>query len=289
MITLSNGHEFEFMVASGALAFDGKGWPWERPLVWFGLIEPELFTIVTKTLTRHERKGNYRWWKPLECFRPIKGGAVNKVGLSNPGIEWWCREIAPKIDFDDNIVVSIYGTKEELVEMSEMLNDFDLVAIEVNPSCPNTGHGMPTTEEVVDSVKSVRIISQHPIIVKVSFAQHYLIIADELKGIAEAMSFNSVPWEIVFPNKRSPLWRLEKKVGGGGGGVSGKPAQSYNWQAVWELAEQRSLPAIAPSVMNYADVLNVRKLGAKAVSFGAIHFWTPWAPTAIVRAEKEEL
>lgn len=32
MIELSNGHRFEFVAASGALAFDGRGWPWEWPL-----------------------------------------------------------------------------------------------------------------------------------------------------------------------------------------------------------------------------------------------------------------
>jgi len=28
-IRLSNGHVLEYVVASGALGFDGKGWPWE--------------------------------------------------------------------------------------------------------------------------------------------------------------------------------------------------------------------------------------------------------------------
>ncbi|HEY4504003.1 MAG TPA: hypothetical protein VJJ28_02755 [Candidatus Paceibacterota bacterium] len=87
MITLANGHKFKYMVASGALAFDGKGWPWERPLVWLGLIKPELFTVVIKSLTRTSRVGNLRWWKPWTCVRLIPGGSVNKVGLTNPGIE----------------------------------------------------------------------------------------------------------------------------------------------------------------------------------------------------------
>ena len=99
MITLSNGHAFEYMVASGALAFDGKGWPWERLLVWLGLIKPELFTVVIKSLTRNPRPGNLRWWKPWTCVRLIPGGSVNKVGLTNPGIEWWCKKVGPKLDF----------------------------------------------------------------------------------------------------------------------------------------------------------------------------------------------
>lgn len=142
------------MVASGALAFDGLGWWWERPLVRFGLVKPELFTVVLKTLTRQPRKGNLRWWKPWDCVALIKDGAVNKV---------------------------------------------------------------------------------------------------------------------AFPDKRSPLHRLEKRVGGGGGGVSGKPAQRFNWEAVDKLAEQGVLPVIGPSIMQYEDIGKMRRLGAKAYSFGAIH------------------
>jgi len=296
-IQLSNGHVLEYVVASGALAFDGRGWPWERWMVWFGIIKPELFAIVLKTLTLHPTKGNYQWWNPItwfpfwnpwSCLRLISGGAVNKIGLTNKGFRWWEDEIAPKkIDFKkQKIIVSIYGTESELVFMARILNFYwDLVAIEVNPSCPNTGHAMPAVEEVVNAVKAVKRISRYPIIVKVSVAQDYLSIARDLKDIAVAISLNSVPWEIAFPGERSPLWRLKKKVGGGGGGVSGKPAQKFNWFAAMELTGQGALPIIWPSVMNIEDVKFVRQLGARAVSFGAIHFRTPWKPTSIVRKE----
>jgi dihydroorotate dehydrogenase len=287
VITLSNGHTFEHMVASGALAFDGKGWLWERPLVWVGLIRPELFTVVIKTLTLNPRLGNQQWWKPWTCIRLIPGGSVNKIGLTNPGIEWWCKKIAPHIDFHRfPIVGSIYGEAHELVPMANMFNQFDVVGLEINPSCPNTGHALQNTETVVRSVGIVKQVSRHPIIVKVSVNQSYLQIADALKGIAEAISLNSVPWEVAYSNgKVSPLWRLEKKVGGGGGGVSGRPAQKYNWAAVEALAKQGALHVIAPSVMEFEDIAKVRGLGASAVSFGAIHLRTPWKPTSIVRKE----
>ncbi|MFA6553930.1 MAG: hypothetical protein WCS89_00270 [Candidatus Paceibacterota bacterium] len=287
MITLSNGHAFNYMVASGALAFDGKGWLWERPLVWLGLIKPELFTVVIKSLTRNPRQGNLRWWKPWACVRLIPGGSVNKVGLTNPGIEWWCREVGPNIDFQKFPTAgSIFGDERELVEMAEMLNRFDLVALEVNVSCPNTGHAMEMVEMVVNSVKAVKRVSRHPVIVKVSADQDYLTIVRGLVGIVEAVSLNSVPWKTVFTNgEQTPLWKLEKQVGGGGGGVSGKPAQKYNWPAVEALAKQGSLPVIGPSVMEFEDMEKLRRLGAKAIGFGAIHLRTPWKPTAIVRKE----
>ena len=291
MITFSNVHRFEYMVPSGALAYDGWGWPWERPLVWMGIIQPKLFTVVTKTLTRHPREGNLRWYNPFSCVRLWNGdSAVNKVGLTNPGIDWWCQKIGPKVSRAKQALAgSIFGSRQELVQMAAMLNDSDLVGLEVNASCPNTGHPMNDAQLVIDDVKAVKEVSRHPVIVKVSVAQDYCLIVKQLEGVVEAVSLNSVPWEIVYPPDRtcirSPLWRLEKKVGGGGGGVSGKLAQKYNWPAVRNLATQTSVPVIAPSIMEFEDLTRVRSLGAKAVSFGAIHLRTPWQPTQIVRKD----
>ncbi len=299
MITLTNGHKFEYMVASGALGFDGKGWAWERPLVWLGLIKPELFTVGLRTLTRRPRlypTSNLSWirpwtwlpWSPWSCVRFLPdGGAVNKVGLYNPGIMGWYRQVVKKIDFKKvPLVGSIYGNREELVECAVFFNNFEVVALEVNDSCPNTGHAMSQAETIIGNVKAVCEASRHPVIIKVSVDQDYLAIAEGLKGIAEAIALNSVPWKTAFPEGRtSPLSKLEKRVGGGGGGVSGKPAQKLNWKAVEELAKQSALPVIAPSVMEYEDLARVRKLGASAISFGAIHLRTPWKPTTIVERD----
>ena len=287
MIRLSNGHRLDYVVASGSLAFDGRGWPWERPLVRAGLIKPELFTVVLKTLTHRPRDGNLRWYRPWSCVRLVSGGTVNKVGLTNPGIDWWCRDVGPKLDYQRvATVASIFGDAAELVDMTRMLNRFDLVGLEVNPSCPNTGHALLETETVIRGVEAVRAATRHPVIVKVSAAQDYRAIARGLVGTAEAVALNSVPWELVFPQARSPLWRLERAVGGGGGGVSGRPAQPLNWRAVREIAAEGTLPVIAPSIMDYDDLEAVRALGAGAVSFGAIHLLTPWKPTAIVQREQ---
>lgn len=285
-IKLSNGHELKYVVASGALAFDGKGWPWERPLVALGFIKPELFTVVLKSLTLKPREGNLKWYHPWTCVRLLKGGAVNKVGLTNPGIDNWCRKIAKRIDFSRvPTVLSIFGNGDELVIMAIEANKYNFVAIEVNDSCPNSGHGLSQAETVVENVKRIKNVSRHPIIVKVSVSQDYLAIAKGLEGIAEAVSINSVPWEKVFTNGEiTPLYKLEKMVKGGGGGVSGKPARKFNWKAVRELSEQGSLPVIAPSVMIFEDMDFVRNIGASAVSFGTIHlpdydwwhFWKPW-------------
>ena len=124
MIRLSNGHTFSYIAASGALAYDGSGWPWEYPLRWMGLVDPRLFTVVTKTLTYLPRKGNLLWYAPWRCVRLVKEGTVNAIGLTNPGFRWWCKRIGPRVDRSNiPIIVSIRSENcEELAEMALALS-----------------------------------------------------------------------------------------------------------------------------------------------------------------------
>lgn len=309
MIRLTNGHSFEYMTASGAMGFDGRGWFWERPLVALGLIKLNLFTIVLRTLTREPRLypvSNLSWvrpwtwlpWSSRSCVQVLPFGIIgNKVGLYNPGIYHWCEQIAPTMNFKElPYVGSIFGNTSELVRMTKKLNDFDLVGVEVNVSCPNTSYAMDVALRVVESVKEVKKASRHPVIVKLSVDQDYMTIARHLIGTAEAISLNSVPWATAFPNlaNNSPFTKIGPP-GSGNGGVSGRPAQKYNWAAVEALAFEETLPVIGANAMDAGDVTRLRELGASAISFGAIHLpdypvwrrpWTiftnPCKPTQIV-------
>ncbi len=287
MILLSNGHVLKYVVASGALAFDAKGWWWEKPLFWLGLIKPHLFTVVTKTLTYEATEGNLKMWKPWTCVRILKnGGTVNKIGLTNDGIEWWLKNVAPFIDFKKQaIIVSISGSREYIISMIKQLNALGIKAIEINGSCPNTASGVTDSAYVIETFRLAHAASEHPLIVKVGVTQDYMAIAQGVAKYAEAISLNSVPWGIVYPHKQSPMTKLK---GAGGGGVSGKPAQEFNWKAAKELAEKNYLPVICPSIMEYGDLEKVDELGAKAYSFGAIHIRTPWKPTSIVERHIHE-
>lgn len=297
MIQLTNGHQLNYTVASGALGYSGLGWFWERPLVLAGLIRPELFTVVTKSLTLHPRAGNLCWSKPWtwlpfspwSCVRFLpNGSAVNKVGLTNPGFAWWRDEVGPVVDSKElKLAVSLHGTREELRTMAAELDAVDVVAIELNVSCPNTGHGMSEAAEIYAAVNAVFSATRHPLILKLSVAQDYLAIAGSVKSLVQGVALNSVPWEVAFPGEASPLKKLEARVGGGGGGVSGRSAQPKNWAAVARLA-QEGVPVIAPSIVSYDDIRTVRSLGAKAVSFGAVHLRTPWRPTQFVLRDMEE-
>ena len=285
MIKFSNGHAFEYMTASGALSFDGNGWLWEQPWCWIWLLEPTLFTSVTKTLTLQPKAGNLRWYNPFRCVRIVRGGVVNAVGLSNPGIDWWCRKIGPSLNSTKiPLVASIFGEPEELAEMAMILNGFDLVGLEINASCPNTETCiLQDTARVIASCEAIKANSSLPLILKVSVTHDISQIVKEVENLVEAISINSVPWAIAFPNRRSPLDNL------GGGGVSGKVVQEFTWDLVKQLTELTTIPVIGPSVWDFDDLGKVRNLGAKAISFGSIFMCYPWRPTLYVRKELKQI
>jgi len=267
------------MAASGALGYTGKGWWWEYPLCWVKLIDPTLFTIVTKTVTLKPQKGNH----PLRTVRFIKEGVVNALGLGNPGIE----EIIKRIENTKlNLVISIAGTTYELLEMIKILNNLNYIkGIEINASCPNIEEDITAPKFVKDTIENCYLISEtshHPLILKVSPAQPYLEIAEAVENTEiEAFAINSVPWS-VYSNDKSPLEKF------GGGGVSGKAAQPITWKVVKELSQVSSIPVIGPGVWEYEDIAKLLGLGAKAISFGSIFLVHPLCPTQLVRRFQKE-
>lgn len=278
MIEFSNGHKFEYMTASGALGYDGEGWPWERPLKWIGVLEPSLFTSVVKTLTLQPLEGNLRKYNPSRCLRFISEGVLNAVGLTNPGIYWWCQNVGSMVDSSRiPLVVSILGEPAELAIMANMLSGFDIVGLEVNASCPNVEE--QDTEGVIAGCKAVKGKTSLSIILKISVDHDIEGIVQGTQNLVEAYSINSVPWKIAFPNQKSPLFKL------GGGGVSGKAVQEFTWGLVEKLVSLTSVPVIGPSVWDFKDLKILREKGAQAISFGSIFLRYPWRPTSFIRKE----
>lgn len=284
MITLSNSHLLEYMAASGASAYRGRYWPWEKPLVWMGAIDPALFTHVTKTLTWEPRVGNLRWWNPFGCIRVWVDGTLNAVGLTNPGFWWWYHAIGQNLDStQQKLVASITGNLFELREMAKALNEVEVVAVELNCSCPNTGEDLAAQAyQVVESCTLVHSVCRHPLIAKLSVQHPWPQIVPHLKDLVEAISINSVPWSMIYPGRRSPLHHL------GGGGMSGSRAQQHTWPMIRQLVHLTDIPVIGCSVWTYPDLQTLWHMGVGAISFGAVHIPFPTRPTWMVRREKKE-
>ena len=287
MITLSNGHKFEYMVASGALGFFGEGWPWDKPFIWTGQLNPALFTVVAKTITFKPKRGNLRWYWPFGCIRFLEGGTLNAVGLTNPGSDWWSEKIRQGRGKGISLVASFFSDSErasvELALMATAIKTLpDIKAIEINASCPNTLAGVQKdARTIIESCNKVKKNCPLPIILKLSVvhAENLAYILPNIVDIVEAISINSVPWKVIFPNKRSPLERF------GGGAVSGKIAQPYTWKFMQRLIDSTNIPVIAPSIWEYEDIAKVRAMGAKAVSFGSLFLRYPWRPTKFVKRD----
>jgi dihydroorotate dehydrogenase (NAD+) catalytic subunit len=208
---------------------------------------------------------------------------ANAIGLTNPGLNWWIRKVAPKIPRRGYAIVCSITDDDPmtLAVMAEALNEVPIRAIELNASCPNTEHEISrNAETVISAVRFMRERSRHPLWLKLSIHQDYLFIARETEKWVEALSINSVPWRIAFPNRESPLSRF------GGGGVSGKIARPWTWKMVEELSQKTKTPVIGPGVWEFEDLQRLRERGAKAVSFGSIFLRYPSRPTAFVKRDR---
>lgn len=283
MIRLSNGYEFEFMAASGALGFNGRGWP--HPKYWLLklLLElyPGLITPVIKTLTLSAQEGDYR------AIYDGNGYVVNAVGLKNPGFKVWREKYFPKINKD--VILSVSGNslteiKYLSVQLAKLKNPF-IKGIEFNSSCPNTEKKWRLSE----LVQAVEILSKTniPVGIKIGYHQHYFLeIAEETSQWTEWIAFNSIPWEMIFPWKESPL--MEKYDVSGA--VSGKAIKEINKKMALKIKGAGiKTPVIASSVgwgknfeKGYQDVLDALKW-ADAVSFGSLFRKHPAWPIRIAK------
>jgi dihydroorotate dehydrogenase len=282
VIKLSNGHEMEYVAAAGALGWDGLGWaPHERFLVKIGIIKPAFFTAITKTITLLPVAGNGNF-----AFRFIKGGMVNAVALTNPGIVWW-RDMFGKEANSQKVplILSVFALKRvEISALLETIKNVKLVGLEFNSSCPN--RESLTAAEIVRVCELIKENSQLPLLLKVSEAQKEIMpeICLHLTGVVEALDINSVRWSTIFPFKDSPLKHLNPN----GGGVSGRAAQKINWDFAAYLSDLSALPVIWPSIYEKGDIPRARNRGARAFSCGCVFTRHPGRPARFIQRDLVE-
>lgn len=259
MITLSNGKKLLFLLASGMMGFDGRGSTKihrviYKTLKFFGLYNPSLFTIITKTVTPQPIKGPKK-------IRPLRNGWWNNYGLDNPGISGFLPKNKEKTDYK-NIIISITArTMPELQMMVDKLNILtpDITAIELNVSCHS--YILEDADLIIDMCHFLAGISKFPILLKIGKKNNYIKIAKKTEKIIQAIDINSVPED--------------------NGAISGERAQFVNWRILKQLADYTSTPLIGPSIWHYEDIESLFDIGANAVSFGCIsmvHPKRPWGP-----------
>lgn len=284
MIKLSNDYEFTFCNGSGALGFDGKGWPWEYPFRWFGLLDPTKFTVVLKTLTLNPVKGNLNLWYPWQSVRLLTDkSCVNAVGLTNPGLTEWLDNY--KVKYDYALSLKINSTGEAGI-IAAILNDNYLLKsdqypnmkyIEVNVSCPNSNNRIGDIQLALQELQKI----EKPLVLKLSTDQINKEFIKSVEPYVEAFhAINTIPWDQFYPYRTSPLEKYKHKQKGG---VSGKAIQLRALVSVRNLTYLTDKPIIGGGGIDSLEcILRFKEEGAKAFSIGTCFLYQPWKPNQII-------
>lgn len=237
----------------------------------------QLGAVVVKSLLPVPWAGN----APMRVH-PTPGGMINSVGLQGPGLPAWEERYLPAlIEAGATVVVSIWGRSVEEYEQAASLVaglPAEVVAVEVNISCPNTDKGDELFAHSVDAtaaVLSATAAANRPRWAKLSPNAGPMLVpvaAAALDNGAEALTVaNTYLGLSVDPLTRRP------HLGNGAGGVSGPAIHALAVRAVAEIHAALPLAPIvaAGGAVKAEDVVEFALVGASAIQIGTANFADP--------------
>ena len=244
-----------------------------------------LGAMVTKSLAHFAWDGN-----PALRTHATTAGMINSVGLQGPGIEAWKREQLPAlVATGARIVVSIWGRSvDDYREAAELLADCpsQVVAVEVNLSCPNTEAGGSLIAH--DPMMSADVIAAtepcaRPRWAKLSPNTDRVI--DVARAVHEAGAESVTLVNTLLGMAIDPLTG-EYRIGSGerGGGLSGAAIHPVAVRIVHDV--HRALPDLpivgVGGIRTGADALELVRAGASAVQVGTANFDDPRTTARVI-------
>ena len=242
-----------------------------------------LGAVVVKSLSAEPWAGN-----PPPRLHPTEGGMLNSVGLQNPGVEAWLEhELPALVATGARVVGSIWGLSPGAYEKAAaLLADAppEVVAVEVNLSCPNLeggrhvfAHSPAATAEAVAAAAGCG----RPRWAKLSgdVTDVAEIASGALRAGAEALTLvNTLRGLAVDPESR------RYRLGAGGGGLSGPAVRPVAVRAVHECRQAFSDTAIVGvgGVTTAEHAVEMLLAGADAVQVGTATFADPRAPAKVL-------
>jgi dihydroorotate dehydrogenase (NAD+) catalytic subunit len=245
------------------------------------LADPSRFgAITTKSLAPFAWPGN-----PPPRLHPTTAGMLNSVGLQGPGVEHWVAEELPALRARGaRVIASIWGrTLDDYALATKMLDPAhgELVAIEVNVSCPNVedrarmfAHSAGATAAVVRAV--VAHARGLPVLAKLSpnvTDVREIATAAVDAGATGLTLVNTVLGLGIDAATRRP------RLGAGGGGLSGPAIKPVALRVVADVA--RAMPGVpiigTGGVSTGVDAAEMLVAGASAVGVGTATFRDPKA------------
>lgn len=218
---------------------------------------------------------------------PIEGGLVNAIGLENPGIDAVLRGPVPALRAQGaKLILNVVGhNPSEMAEVAARASDCpDLVAIELNLSCPNVPDGLAFGTDpraTALAVTQVRASCRLALWVKLppSPPDRVGLATAALEAGADALSLvNTLPVAAKRPDGKL-LW----------GGLSGAALRPLALRAVAEVAAAwPKVPIIASGgIASAEDALTFLSAGARAIAIGTALFANPLAPIEILHHMRE--
>ncbi|HEC76035.1 MAG TPA: dihydroorotate dehydrogenase [Thermoplasmatales archaeon] len=219
--------------------------------------------IVTKSVGIEKRAG---YKNPVFC--ETECGILNAIGLSNPGVDEYIKEINEiKIE---NLIASIFGKDEsEFYKVAKKISPY-VKAIEMNMSCPHAkkvGMEYPS-DEINSAVENVKKTGK-PVFVKLGMENILRRAENAIEGGADAIvAINSVKAMKICIDFAEPI--LGNKIGG----YSGKGIKPIGVRCVYEISQNFDLPVIGVGgIMNAEDVIEYMMAGANAVQIGSLIYY----------------
>ena len=247
-------------------------------------LEPAaLGAVVVKSMKAEEWAGN-----PAPRVHPTAAGMINSVGLQGKGVAHWLdHDLPPLLATGATVVASIWGSSvDDYARAAAALADApaDVVAVEVNVSCPNLedrgsmfAHSRSATAEVIEATAA----RTRPRWAKLPpTAADLPEIAEAAHGAgAEAVVLtNTLLGMVIDIEARRPVLGAKK------GGLSGAAMHPVAVRAVYDVHE--ALPDVpiigVGGASSGADVVEFLLAGACAVEIGTATFADPRAPRKIL-------
>lgn len=235
----------------------------------------QLGGIIVKGTTLEPREGN-----PYPRMAETASGMLNAVGLQNKGIDYFEKNIYPRLSqYDTNVIVNVNGnTVEEYTELSRRLDNLDAIpAIELNISCPNVKRGgmifgtNPGTASEV--IAAVRKAYRKTLIVKLS---PNVTDITEFARISEDEGADAISLINTLVGMAVDAGTMKPKLSTVTGGLSGPAIKPVALRMVWQAAKNVSIPVIGiGGIMNAEDALEFIMAGATAVQIGTASFIDP--------------
>lgn len=222
--------------------------------------------VVTKSLSL---KPNSGYLNPT--LAQVEGGFVNAMGLPNPGIDHFAREIQAIKEVKVPVVVSIYAkSPQEFALTAKKALKAGADALELNVSCPHVaeagaeiGQDPKLVREVVEATKKT---VEKPVFVKLTpnvAKITELAEAAENGGADAVTAINTVKAMVINIETAKPI------LSHGVGGLSGSAIKPIAVRCVYEVYKSVNIPVIGCGGIDaWQDAVEFLQAGASAIQIG---------------------